>query len=172
VSKVFAFVMTAAGFAFGQADQVDRCLDMGGSFNYQIGECDFERSQPGPQSPCLHNILGAWQIANHRAPGVSALSPEESAEWVGKGATYELDEATFDGEHCSQPSYSSVVLTSEQFTGRFHVTPTAVGLADSEVCVTEIGCPEEWVAPGSVLIHSGTTMVTMWDGVFFELERR
>jgi hypothetical protein len=30
------------------AARVDSCLDRGGSYDYQLGECDLERSHPGP----------------------------------------------------------------------------------------------------------------------------
>ena len=165
------FVGTALALASISCGPVDRCLDQGGSFNYQIGECDLRHSQPGPSTPCLHDILGAWRVVGHRAPGVGALSSEEAAAWLGKRATYELSRVSFDGESCPGTAYISKVVTSEQFTESFHVSPAALGLSTSELCITEIACPASWVAPGSVLVHSGGTLITAWDGIFFELER-
>ena len=32
----------------GAAARVDSCLDRGGSYDYELDECDLERSHPGP----------------------------------------------------------------------------------------------------------------------------
>jgi hypothetical protein len=46
------FAATIVGtFLFARTDvlQADRCLDQGGSYNYDAGECDFEQSHPPPK---------------------------------------------------------------------------------------------------------------------------
>jgi hypothetical protein len=44
LGAVFIFAIAACGDAL----DVDRCLDSGGSFDYVTGRCDFEKSHPGP----------------------------------------------------------------------------------------------------------------------------
>jgi hypothetical protein len=34
-----------------RAVQIDACLDRGGSFDYEAGVCDFDRSHPAPTRP-------------------------------------------------------------------------------------------------------------------------
>ena len=166
--KLFTVALALAGIS---CDAVDRCLDQGGSYNYQIAECDFERSQPGPKSPCLHRILGTWWVIGHQAPGISAMSTAEADAWIGKQATYQTARAAFDGEGCAQATYSSRLVDGAEFMNGFGIPAFALGLPESEICITEIGCPEHWLAPGSLLIHSSNTLFTIWDGVFFELQR-
>lgn len=150
---------------------VERCLDRGGSYNYQVGQCDFVRSQPGPGSPCLHDIIGVWRVSGHKAPGISAMSSAEADAWVGEHATYETSKVMFHSARCDRPSFASRVVSARSFVEQFRIPPEDLGLSTSGVCITTIGCPEEWTAPGSLLLHSPHALITLWDGVFFELER-
>ena len=47
-----------------EADAVDRCLDMGGSFNYETMTCDFQKSHPyvpfNQRHPKLFTTSGIW----------------------------------------------------------------------------------------------------------------
>lgn len=48
IVPLFATIVGAVIFNRVDAIRVDRCLDQGGSYNYDAGECDFEKSHPGP----------------------------------------------------------------------------------------------------------------------------
>ena len=48
VIPLLATIVGAAIFQQVDASRADHCLDQGGSYNYEIGECDFEQSHPGP----------------------------------------------------------------------------------------------------------------------------
>lgn len=150
---------------------VDSCLDRGGSFNFQVGVCDLKHSQPGPNSPCLRDILGKWHVAGHKAPGISAASAEQADVWNGRHAVYGAHRAVFDNEACSNPQYVSRVVGASEFANEFRVPPEVLGLPGADTCITEIGCPDTWAAPGAQLIHSSSGLMTLWQGVFFELER-
>jgi hypothetical protein len=99
------------------------------------------------------------------------MSTTEAEAWNGKRATYEATRAAFDGASCAQARYSSRLVPLADFVDGFRFSPSALGFPESEVCITEIGCPENWVAPGSLLLHSTNMLFTTWDGVFFELQR-
>jgi hypothetical protein len=45
---LLATIVGAAIFQQVDAFRADRCLDQGGSYNYEAGECDFQKSHPGP----------------------------------------------------------------------------------------------------------------------------
>lgn len=168
---LYATLCSALALAGLACDGVDSCLDRGGSFNFQVGACDLKHSQPGPSSPCLRDILGKWHVAGHKAPGISAASAEQADAWNGRHAVYGAHRAVFDNDACSNPQYVSQVLDTAQFTSEFGFPPEALGLPGADTCITEIGCPGEWVAPGAALIHSGNGLMTPWQGVFFELAR-
>ena len=63
------------------------------------------------------------------------------------------------------------MIPSEQFSDEFRIHPKALGVPSEATCITEVKCPDEWIAPGSTLIHSRQSLYTIWDGVFFELRR-
>lgn len=116
-------------------------------------------------------FMGAWRVSGHRALGVSAMSPEEAAAWIGRTAEYSGERARFETEECATPEYVDGSLTAEQFAAEFGMAPTAL---DLEVPVTTITvrCRGDWTVPGSRLIVRGADrMYTLWDGMFFVLER-
>jgi len=113
-------------------DGVAACLDRGGSFNHQIGQCDLERTQPGPASPCLHDILGRWRVADQRAPGISKVSAEEANGWTNRRATYRLHRVVFDNDLCGDPTYVSRVIAPAAFASEFHVEPADLGLPSAD----------------------------------------
>ena len=47
-SFAFSGALFLALAGCGESLDVDRCLDAGGSFDYVAGQCDFEKSHPGP----------------------------------------------------------------------------------------------------------------------------
>ncbi len=151
------------------SDGPEACLEQGGSFNLQIGACDFAHAQPGPEAPCLRDIVGKWHVAEEVVPG--AVPSSQNQGWTGRRAVYTAHRAIFDNDACGQPSYVSRVVDAAAFEREFRVPPTALGLPDGATCVTDVGCPGEWVSPGSPLIHSSAGLLTNWQGVFMRLER-
>lgn len=123
------------------------------------------------EDPCPPATLGRWRVVGHRIPGLSALSEDQALAWHGKRAVFEMDYAVFDGERCDEPAYASRMMTPAQLGQLFRLPLSALDLPGAEICVTEIGCPEAWAAPGSFLIHAAERLLTTWDGVFFELAR-
>ena len=116
-------------------------------------------------------FMGAWRVTGHRAPGVSAMSPEEAAAWIGRTAEYSGERARFGTEECATPEYVDGSLTAEQFAAEFGVTVTALEL-EAPVTTILARCRGDWTVPGNRLIVRGPdAMYAVWDGVFFELER-
>lgn len=48
VAGLISVVVGAMCFSVIDAARVDACLDSGGSYDYESGECDLEQSHPGP----------------------------------------------------------------------------------------------------------------------------
>jgi hypothetical protein len=64
-------------------------------------------------------------------------------------------------------------MTADEFTTQYHVRPADVGLPGDAVTQITVTCPSSWTNRGSILlVKSRDALLTMWDGVFFELERR
>ena len=119
------------------------------------------------------DVYGDWEIVAHRALGISAMSSEEAKQWVGGKASYSDSMATFIDESCDSPSYHWSSVTTEQFSQSFRVSPETLGIKATSIGIITVLCQgEDWFAPGSVLIKKNQdTFFTIWDGIFFELER-
>ena len=120
--------------------------------------------------PVFH---GDWRVVLFTAPGNSALAPTEAAGWIGTVATYDAHRAVFGRDTCTAPTYATRTMTPDEFAKEYHVRPSNLGLGDETVTLVTVSCPSAWTNRGSLLIvKSDDALLTMWDGVFFELERR
>lgn len=122
-----------------------------------------------PRTP----YYGDWRVLSFSAPGISATSANEAAKWVGARATYAKDRAAFGPDECRAPTYTSRTLTAQDFVAAYRVRADALGLTDPTVTIVTVSCRSAWTNRGSLLIvKSATNLITTWDGVFYELERR
>jgi len=120
--------------------------------------------------PVFH---GDWRVIWFTAPGIWAIGPTEAAGWIGTVARYDKDRAAFGRETCAAPSYATRVMTPDEFAKEYRVRAADLGLQGDAVTVITVTCPSAWSNRGSLLIvKPPDTLLTMWDGVFFELERR
>jgi len=98
----------------------------------------------------------------------------QADSWLGKGARYERSIAEFATDRCSAPTYMLKIVDADRFfTEEFRVKAASLGIPSSKIAVVEITCGgSHWIAPGSLLVvKSKERLLTVWDGVFFELAR-
>jgi hypothetical protein len=120
-----------------------------------------------------HPFFGEWRLMSFSSPGVSALSPVEATTWIGTIASYEKNRAAFGKSTCPRPTYTIRLLSPEEFLQEYRVRASDLGLTGTPLTLVTVGCATNWSNRGSFLIlKSPDTMLTTWDGVFFELERR
>jgi hypothetical protein len=117
--------------------------------------------------------LGAWRVKSFRFVGVSALSPREAGAWIGRLALYSHAMAGFPPDTCAgTPGYTSSVANVADVAHDYHVRPSDVGFPRALVELVEVRCGGGWSGPGARLYVLGPNrMVTVWDGVFFDLAR-
>ncbi|MCI3927075.1 hypothetical protein MO973_43575 [Paenibacillus sp. TRM 82003] len=122
-------------------------------------------------------VYGDWVVS--RAAGAtpaSTMTPEEQEAWIGISASYAPKRATFGEEVEEEPAYEPFVLTDSEFLRSYQVTLEALGL--DTLSPSDNGYVQgvrivDWLAPGSLLfVASEERLVTLWDGVFFELVKR
>ena len=131
-------------------------------------------SEPSQEiSSSAVDVYGDWEIVGYRALGISAMSSEEAQQWVGGKASYSDSMATFTDESCDSPSYHWSSVTTEHFFRSFRVSPEALGIKATSIGIVKVLCQgEDWLVPGNILIEKNQdTFFTLWDGIFFELER-
>ena len=147
---------TALSLASISCGPVDRCLDQEGpSFNYQISASAISVTPSrGRRRPASTTSSASWRVVGYREPGISALSSEQAAAWLGKRETYELKRCLLRwGEPAlslcssarSSPPSSSPTLS-------FRFPRGALGLAILRAgCITEIELPRLVGGAGLVL---------------------
>jgi hypothetical protein len=119
-------------------------------------------------------VSGDWKVVKHYEPGISAMSKTEADSWVGKKAHYEETLAEFDAGRCVAPTYTVKMVDAEIFfIDEFRVRAASLGVTAKTVSVVEIACSgSSWASPGGlVVVKSKGRILTVWNGVFFELSR-
>jgi len=116
--------------------------------------------------------LGAWRVVSYRFVGVSALTPQQAGAWVGRLAVYSHPMAGFPPDTCATPGYASTFVNVADVATDYHVRPGDVGFPGARVQRIEVRCDGGWSGPGGRLYVLGPNrLVTVWDGVFFDLAR-
>jgi hypothetical protein len=132
---------------------------------------DTETKQSGANDALSHSIYGEWRVVAFEQPGITAFSPAEAKTWIGRFAYFSDSLVTFAKERCASPAYALRTITGHQFTVESGAYPSELGLGDSVVS-TVVGCPGQWTAPGSEVIHRGSELIAPWEGTYFVLRRR
>lgn len=115
--------------------------------------------------------FGRWRVVGYDMPGFHALSAKESQALVGTEASFSATEARFGDRGCRPPAYLERQVELPDFGSEFRVDPGLLDLTDP-VRVVDVGCTAAWNGPGSLLIlRADGSMLTVWEGVFFELAR-
>ena len=135
------------------------------------------RTTDAPRAPSvLGDARGSWRVVGDSAPGVSAMSAAERAAWRGRDAQYTDSVARLGSVSCTAPEYVTRTASADrELSDGFRLAPGALGYAKgSTITVTEISCRKaHWNEPGATLYWiSASRAYTVWDGVFFVLERR
>lgn len=102
---------------------------------------------------------------------ISAMGEDDyKQQYLGKVAAFSEKKASFGDESKENPIYSESSITKEVFIETYRMNPEDMGLAAGETKIIHI---ENWNNPGSTLIvKDKDTLITLWDGVFFELNRK
>lgn len=115
---------------------------------------------------------GQWQVTDATFPGISAMGMDDAKAWFGTKVTYSDTKVSFAGEVCDKPQFTLTALAEAEFYPLYRARFAQLGITGETADVLTVGCPSEWVAPGAVLIKAtGNTAYTLWDGVFFKLDK-
>lgn len=118
-----------------------------------------------------------WVVVGHHAPGISAMTDAEAAQWHGRSIDLGPDLAFVGTDSCDHPMYASRRAPADSVLMAFQIAPGSLGPTlppGAIVTLTEVTCAgETWYSAGALLIKTSPTHAfTPWEGVFFELEKR
>lgn len=121
-------------------------------------------------------ILGDWRISRERVAGSAAsLTPDEVESLLGAEAHYQPASAEFAGVRCDRPLYDSYRETSENLYQLFELRFEDLGISATDVLAIDINCMDadvEFLAGNTVLVVGPDRLVTVVEGVWFELVRQ
>ncbi|MGH7562866.1 MAG: hypothetical protein ACREK5_00370 [Gemmatimonadota bacterium] len=153
--------------AFTACDAAGTCLDRGGNWNPELGQCEPAPENPAPTAP----VHGDWQVVAFEQPGVTALPPSEADAWIGTVAHFSDSLAVLGDDRCETPDYFPDTTTANRFLQDYRIAPSMLGLGDT-ILFTRVRCGGDWISPAATLYHQGSDLLTVWDGTFFVLRRR
>lgn len=125
----------------------------------------------GPPGP----LTGVWTVVGHAFAGAAAMAEEEARDWHGRTIRLLDWEAQAPGARCAAPEYRTTRPSAEAFIADFRAWPSSLTLpvGPGGVEVLRVQCEgQDWIAPGGRLVRMPEDRaLTVWDGVFFVLER-
>ena len=128
-----------------------------------------------PPAEQVSTAFGTWTVTGFRIPGISAMTSEEAAQWKGRTIELSPQSAATGAESCATPTYETVTAPADSLLSvDYRIGAAALGLpAGGTIEVTRVSCSgSDWPSPGGLLLHTGADRAfTVWDGIFFELER-
>lgn len=115
---------------------------------------------------------GTWTVTEATFAPVSALSVDDAEQWFGKQLDYSPGQVRFESEQCTTPTFSTEMLSAFEFYAAYRMSFDALQINGAEVEVLRVGCPHQWISPGSTLIKvDDSSAYILWDGVFFKVIR-
>ena len=122
----------------------------------------------GPPEP----FHGDWKVTSVLAPGPSATAPADASSRVGTVVSLAPGKASAGDRTCRGASYSRRSLAAETFVEAYRVTPQQLALSADPIALVDVTCESGELQIGSTLVlKSDTSMLTVWDGVFYVLTR-
>lgn len=131
-----------------------------------------QSTQPAENTEPRESYEGVWRITDAKFPGVSAMGMEEAREWFGSEARLSASQVSFQDELCEQPSFHVNTLNESEFYTYYRARFDGLNIDDETVDIVEVGCPDYWGVPGSMLVQVSDNLAYLpWDGVFFQVEK-
>lgn len=123
-------------------------------------------------------FLGKWIIVRTiRTPqGIHAVTDTQVKYLINQTVELSSVVAKSGGEEIGNPQYRTTTVTRFDFyANKFkHVDPAELGIDSDPVIIIEVTDADnkEWTHVGGTLIVKDVdTLITIWDGVFFEMKR-
>lgn len=121
-------------------------------------------------------FYGEWVVTRLvSTTPITAMTDEYAKEFIGKTVTYSAKVARFGQEELLNPRYSKKVLDEVALFEGFHMRTKDFGfLAEPSAIIVDVveADGQFWTNRGSsFFLLDNDTLVTWWDGGFFEMRR-
>jgi len=125
-----------------------------------------------------NSFYGKWQITRAlEARYISALDEEQIEAIIGKELIYAPEMAQYDNSNiCNNPFYEVIEVDAKEFMSRSKVFLEELGIDGEKVLTIDIYEADKktpWYSVGSyLLVKSPNILITMVEGVYFEMQRQ
>ena len=121
-------------------------------------------------------LRGKWRIGKKSyCPGICAMNRAKAKTFRGRTLEYSSDRMSNGQKTCTSPRYERQELSADEFFREYRCAPSDIGLTGKVVRTISISCPSReagWPTVGDLaLIKDSNMLLTLWDGVFFEVHR-
>ncbi|MBK1674212.1 hypothetical protein CKO35_13035 [Ectothiorhodospira shaposhnikovii] len=118
-------------------------------------------------------FYGLWTVTGVTTTAQSTMTDDEAQSLVGRHGVYSRHAAHFEAGQCLKPGYLVEPLTDEAFMERYGLSPRELGFPEGPVPHVEITCFDTPLdEPMSLLPKGDETLFIVWNGVFFETQRK
>lgn len=119
------------------------------------------------------SIFGTWEVTAYRFGDGISVGEDQAKVNVGKRVTYSANRSDSDSS-CDTPTYSPGRTTDQDFLENYRTSLASVGLKGNAVETVTVRCAgSDWTEFGSTVFRvSDREALTVWDGVYYTLERR
>lgn len=131
-------------------------------------------SAGGTSAPVSSGLTGTWKVTAYRFGDGVSVGDDQAKIWLGKTVTYAPNSAVSGKDSCKAVKYSPKRLNQQAFLEEYRTSLKSVGLSGSSTLTTSVMCNKQmWTAFGSTVLNkSGNQLLTIWDGVYFVLQRQ
>ena len=117
------------------------------------------------------SVEGTWVITSSVTPGISAMLPEQAEMWLGQSFQYTPDNVILGQTQCGPAEWKETSLSGDDFLREYHVSFERLGIVANRVARFDVSCHGEHVPGQSILVAGKDKAFTLWDGVFFKMEK-
>jgi hypothetical protein len=119
-------------------------------------------------------IYGSWKIKRIIPTSNIQTSADDAKKYLGMEIVYSAEEFKFNGEAVEHPKYKTGRITADTFYEQYRAPLKELGVTRAAVATVEVqdAKGEAVLNPGAIVfVRSSNTIVTMWDGIYFEVVR-
>lgn len=119
-------------------------------------------------------IYGVWKIKRIIPTSNIQTSADDAKKYLGTEIVYSAKEFKFNGEAVEHPKYKIGQVTADTFYEQYRAQLKELGVTCGTVATVEVQDAEGEAVlnPGAIVfVRSSETIITMWDGIYFEVTR-
>lgn len=154
--------------------------------NKEDTNSDLNKDPEKPSSPITNtdnantsskSYFGTWFVSKKIATTpVYAMSEDKIKSYIGKELYLTEKKVSFDKENLVNPTFEETALSDNDFNSENKVSLKTIGISSPSVKKVDViqNANSNWTSffGNTFYIKDDNTLITLWDGIFFELNRK